>query len=96
MTRDDILATLKSLKEEVREKYNAEIKGIFGSRSRGEVTKNSDLDVLVNFLAGATLFDLTALSDFLEQEFDCKVDVVSQNALRDELKSSINEDLRTV
>lgn len=52
MTKDEILRTLEFLKEEIRQKYKAEIKGIFGSYSRGEQKKDSDLDVLVDFLEG--------------------------------------------
>jgi len=93
MTRDEILRTLESLKDEVRQKYKAEIKGIFGSYSRGEQKKDSDLDVLVDFLEGATLFELAGLGDFLEQKLRCKVDVVSRRALREEIKPYVYDDL---
>ncbi len=93
MTRDEILRTLESLKDEVRQKYKAEIKGIFGSYSRGEQKKDSDLDVLVDFLEGATLFELAGLGDFLEQKLHCKVDVVSRRALREEIKPYVYDDL---
>ena len=86
MTKNQILKTLESLKPQVRRKYKAELKGIFGSYSRGEEKKNSDLDVLVEFLEGATLFDLAGLGNFLEEKLGCKVDVVSQRALREEIK----------
>jgi len=36
MTTDEVLKNLKSVKKEARNKYNADIKGIFGSYSRGE------------------------------------------------------------
>ncbi len=93
MTRPEILGTLESIKDEVRQKHKAEIKGIFGSYSRGEEKEGSDIDVLVDFLEGATLFDLAGLGDFLEQKLRCKVDVVSQRALREEIKPYIYDDL---
>lgn len=93
MIKNKILKTLESLKPEVRRKYKAELKGIFGSYSRGEEKKNSDLDVLVEFLDGATLFDLAGLGNFLEKKLGCKVDVVSQRALREEIKPYVYEDL---
>jgi len=49
MTKDQILKTLESLKPEVRRNYKAELKGIFGSYSRGDEQESSDLDVLVEF-----------------------------------------------
>lgn len=96
MVKADILKTLESIKDEVRQKYKAEIKGIFGSYSRDEAKKDSDLDVLVDFLEGATLFDLAALGDYLEQKLHCKVDVVSQRALREEIKPFVYEYLTTI
>ena len=93
MVKSNILKTLESLKDEVRQKYKAEVKGIFGSYSRGEEKENSDIDVLVDFLEGATLFDLSGLGDFLEKKLHCKVDVVSQRALREEIKPYVYDDL---
>ncbi len=46
MTKEEIIKTLRFVKDEVRRKYKAEIKGIFGSYSRGEEKENSDVDVL--------------------------------------------------
>lgn len=92
MTRSDILETLESLKDEVRQKYKAELKGIFGSYSRDE-EKGSDLDLLVDFMEGATLFDLAGLGNFLEEKLHCKVDVVSRRALKEETKPYIYDDL---
>ncbi len=93
MTRPEILGTLESIKDEVRQKHKAEIKGIFGSYSRGEEKDGSDLDVLVDFLDGATLFDLGGLGNFLEEKLHCKVDIVSQRALREEIKPFVYADL---
>ncbi len=89
MTADEILKNLRSVKREARDKYNADIKGIFGSYSRGEGKSNSDIDILVDFYEGATLFDLTGLGIFLEQKLQCRVDIVSQRALRDEIKDDV-------
>ncbi|MEN6379404.1 MAG: nucleotidyltransferase family protein [Methanofastidiosum sp.] len=88
-TRNDIIGILNSLKSEIRGNYKAEIIGIFGSYARGEQNKYSDVDILVRFYEGATLFDLVGLSDFLEDELKIKVDVVSERALRPELKDQI-------
>jgi len=93
MTKDEILKTLESVKDIVRHKYKADLKGIFGSYARGEGEENSDVDVLVRFFEGATLFDLSGLGDFLEQKLQCKVDIVSQNALREEIKANVYEEL---
>jgi predicted nucleotidyltransferase len=88
----NILETLKELKGEVKRKYKAELKGVFGSRVRGEEKAGSDLDVLVEFDAGANLLDLVGLSLFLEEKLGCSVDVVPESALRKEIKADIQKE----
>jgi len=85
----EILSILKVLKSEIRQRYRAEVKGIFGSYVRGEQKAESDIDVLVEFSEGANLLDLTGLSIFLEEKLHCRVDVVPESAIRSELKDSI-------
>ncbi len=83
------LITLKNLEEEIRKEYKAEVIGLFGSYVRGEQKKDSDLDILVRFHEGATLFSLIGLADFLEEKLNVKVDIVSDRAIRQELKEQI-------
>jgi hypothetical protein len=89
MSTSEILHLLNGLKQEVRQRYKAEIKGIFGSYVRAEEKKESDIDVLVEFDEGANLLDLTGLSLFLEEKLNCHVDVVPESAIRKEIKDSI-------
>jgi hypothetical protein len=89
MSTSEILHLLNGLKQEVRQRYKAEIKGIFGSYVRDEEKKGSDIDVLVEFDEGANLLDLTGLSLFLEEKLNCRVDVVPESAIRKEIKDSI-------
>jgi len=85
-----ILEKLKSLEIEIKEKYKAEIIGIFGSYARAEEKKKSDLDVLVRFYDGATLFEFVGLAIFLEEKLGIKkVDVVPYDTVREELKEQI-------
>ncbi len=86
MTTESILKTIKSLKDQIKQSYKAEIKGIFGSYVRDEQTNQSDIDILAEFQQDADLFDFVGLSQFLEERLSCKVDVVSIDSLREELK----------
>jgi predicted nucleotidyltransferase len=91
----EILSALRGLQDEARHRYRAEIVGVFGSYARGEARRPSDLDVLVRFLEGASLFDLVGLADFLEENLGLKVDVVSERAIRPELRERfLNEAVR--
>jgi predicted nucleotidyltransferase len=84
-----IMKTLRGLKQQIRVEYKAEITGVFGSYSRGQQRANSDIDILVRFLDEATLFDLVGLGDFLEEKLGVKVDIVSEGAVRSELREQI-------
>lgn len=85
----EIQSTIAAEKNEIRRRYKAEIKGIFGSYARGDFHADSDLDLLVDFDEGANLFDLVSLQQFLEEKLECKVDLVSRRSLRAELRTSI-------
>ncbi|MCM8823413.1 MAG: nucleotidyltransferase family protein [Candidatus Omnitrophica bacterium] len=88
----EITKILKSLKDSLKSEYKAEILGIFGSYVRGEEKENSDLDVLVRFLEGATLLNLVGLANFLEERLAMKVDIVPIDTIREEIKEDILEE----
>ena len=62
---------------------------IFGSVARGEDSLNSDLDLLVNFDEGRSLFDLIGFRNDIEEMLGRKVDVVSENALHWYIKEKV-------
>ena len=70
--------------------------GVFGSFIRGEQSDVSDIDILVDFEEGADLFDLVGLSLLLEERLQRKVDVVSKNALREELREQVLKEVATL
>ena len=88
-----IQSLLVSSKAELRKKYNVNELGIFGSYARGQQKKTSDVDILVRFNPNASLFDFVGLGNYLEEKLKIKVDVVSENGIRPELKSSIVKDV---
>jgi len=96
MVRNDVQTLIHQLEMvagEVQRRYRGEILGIFGSYVRGEQRENSDLDVLVRFAPGATLFDLVGLADFLEEMLGIRVDVVPVDALREEIRDRILQEV---
>ena len=80
---------LASSKAELRKRYKVRELGIFGSYSRGEQKKSSDVDILVKFNPNATLFDFVGLGNYLEEKLKIKVDVVSERGIKPELRSNI-------
>lgn len=76
-------------KNEIKEKFKAEVVEIFGSYARGEEKEGSDIDVLVRFGEGANLFDFTALEFYLEDLFGVSVDVVSERGFNPIIRNDI-------
>lgn len=54
---------------------------VFGSVARGEDTSDSELDLLVRFDNDASLLDLVALADTLEDCLGVRVDVIAEGGL---------------
>jgi predicted nucleotidyltransferase len=62
---------------------------VFGSVARGEATDTSDLDVLVEFPVGKSLFDLVQLEFDLADAIGKKVDVVTYGSLHPRLREKV-------
>jgi len=92
LKKDEIIKILDEVKNEARQRYKADIKGIFGSYAKGNEKKSSDVDILVDFDKGADLFDLVEVSTFLKKKLNCKVDIVPRNSIREEIKNRILEE----
>ncbi len=88
------LTILKKHEDEIKKGFNVSSIGVFGSFARDEHTPESDVDVLVEFKAGFTTFDnYMGLKYFLEEIFSRKVDLVTVNALRPQLKDGILQEV---
>ena len=58
-------------------RFRAENPRVFGSVLRGTDKEGSDLDILVDALPGATLFDLGGLQDELQETLGVNVDLLT-------------------
>jgi predicted nucleotidyltransferase len=86
LNRDQVMDLLRPLKAKLAERYRVRELALFGSLARQEQGPTSDVDLLVDFAEGATLFDLVGLGLFLEEKLGCPVDIVPQRALRREIR----------
>ncbi len=68
---------LKKMAVPVLKGYGVEKAAVFGSFARGDATENSDIDLLVKYKEGTSLFDVVRLQNRLEAELGRKVDLVS-------------------
>ena len=67
---------------------------IFGSYSRGEESKESDIDILVRFdkSANVTLFKYISIVNALQSLLRKKIDLVEEGQLKDFAKDSAEQD----
>jgi hypothetical protein len=86
-TREQVLAKLSEERDNIR-RFGVRSLGLFGSVARAENTSASDLDMLVEFEHKSfdAYMDLKA---YLENLFDCPVDLVLANALKPRLREPI-------
>ena len=86
---------LKELKPILFKEFFVDRIGYFGSYSRDEQNAGSDIDILVSFRKplGWEFFDL---KDFLENELELKVDLVSEKAVKEKLKEIILKSVKFV
>jgi hypothetical protein len=86
--KKEIENILKKYRAHLKENYYVERIGLFGSFSRGEQTPESDIDIIVEF-NGSVGWKFFTLKDFLENILGRKIDLVTKNSLRDEMKAEI-------
>ena len=72
---------IESTARDVLAQYPIKRAALFGSAARGDMTEQSDIDVLVEFLPDARGLDFFGLRVDLEEAFGCSVDLVTWNAL---------------
>lgn len=91
---DRILEKIENNKDKIK-RFGVKRLGLFGSYIRNQQKPGSDIDLLVEFEKGMKTFDnYMDLKFFLEDLFDCKVDLVILEAIKPDLKSRILEDVR--
>ena len=90
-TLDEIKIQLESLKPILKDKFQVETIGIFGSYSQGQQKLKSDVDILVTFSEpnDIDLLDFIALKQFLSRKLKTKVDLVEKHALKARIKDRI-------
>lgn len=77
--------------------YNPEMIGLFGSYSRNENKKGSDIDVLVKFKETLSLLQLIRIENELSKKLGVKVDLVTEGAIKNSrIKLSIENDLKII
>lgn len=88
ISKDNILSKLKELKPSLYKDFSVKEIGLFGSFSDNTFTEDSDIDILV-VLEKPIGWRFFSLELFLEKTFNRKIDLVTKNALKDQIRDSI-------
>jgi predicted nucleotidyltransferase len=96
MNRDQALALLAQSKPALSERFGVTRLALFGSTVRNAARDDSDVDVLVDFDGPATSARYFGVQFYLEDLLGCPVDLVTEKALRAELRPFIEREARYV
>lgn len=88
ITRNDILSKLKELKPFLNKEFSVKEIGLFGSFSDDTFTEDSDIDIIVE-LEKPIGWKFFSLELYLESFFNRKIDLITKNAIKEQIKESI-------
>lgn len=91
----EIEQKLKQLKPQLIDQFSVSRIGYFGSYATATQTEESDLDLLVEF-SKPVGWGFFTLQQFLEQALNIPVDLVTNNALKDRIKTSILNQIKYI
>jgi len=74
MTKTEILSTLTDNKSFIKQKFEVDKIGLFGSYAKDKQTEESDIDIYVEF-KHKTFDNLAGLWNFLEEIYQKKIDL---------------------
>ena len=87
-TNDEIIQRLQDIKPYLQKEYAVKTIGLFGSFVDGSYTDNSDVDIMVEF-EHPVGWQFFTLEKYLEQTLNRKIDMVTSNALKEQIKPFI-------
>lgn len=92
MNRDEALRLLHDHKPVLASQFDVQALALFGSMARNNAEEDSDIDILVSFDGPATSARYFGLQFYLEDLFGCSVDLVTDKALRHELRPYVESE----
>lgn len=92
MDRKRALELLTRSKPDLEARFGVTQLALFGSTARDTATSSSDIDVLVAFDGPATSKRYFGVQFYLEDLLGCPVDLVTEKALRPELRPHVEKE----
>lgn len=85
----ELIKAIETHKDDIKQRFSVESLSIFGSASRGAEGPDSDIDILIKFKTVPGLFGFLDLKQYLEAIVGRSVDLVTENALKKQLRDNI-------
>ncbi|RMF43796.1 MAG: DNA polymerase subunit beta [Deltaproteobacteria bacterium] len=92
MDRERVLDILARSKPDLKARFGVTRLALFGSTARDTAASTSDVDILVDFDGPATSRRFFGVQFYLEDILGCPVDLVTEKALRPELRPYIEQE----
>ncbi len=92
MEKSQVIQALAKHKSILIERYGITRLALFGSTARNTATDNSDVDILVGFDGTTTSQRFFGVQFYLEDLLNNPVDLVTEKALRQELRPYIERE----
>ena len=89
MNKQQTIQSLTNNKAVLTQRFGVTRWALFGSTARNAATDHSDVDILINFDGVATSQRYFGVQFYLEDLLGCSVDLVTEKALRPELRQYI-------
>ena len=89
MYRSEILNKLQAHKQTLAERFGVTGLALFGSYARDQATDGSDVDILVSFNGPATSAAYFGVQFYIEDLLGLPVDLVTEKALRPEIRPHV-------
>ena len=92
MNRDEVLKVLRAHKAILVKRFGVTNLAVFGSAARDEMSSDSDIDILVRFDRPETSKTYFGVQFYLEDLLGHPVDLVTDKALRVELRPHVEQE----
>jgi uncharacterized protein len=92
MNKQQTIQSLTENKALLTQRFGVMRLALFGSTARNAATDDSDVDILVSFDGAATSQRYFGVQFYLEDLLGCTVDLVTEKALRAELRPYIERE----
>ncbi len=96
MKRDDVLKLLRTHKATLAQRFGVTGLALFGSFARDQAADDSDVDILVQFDGPATSDAYFGVQFYIEDLMGHPVDLVTDKALRAEMRPFIEREMVNV